>query len=215
MVALSIQMNQVKVVSLDAEGTVVTPDFSHTLWHEGIPALYAQRYGVELSRAKEVVTGEYDKIGERRLEWYDIKYWLDYFDLGPSEPLIRSYQNKSRYYPEVREVLSSLAARYRLVVSSGTPEELLLPQLEGIRSYFARIFSSTSHCGQLKSPDFYLYVCQAMNVEPKELVHVGDNWQFDFVNSREVGILAFHLDRSGNSDESLVDLKQLEPYLLT
>ncbi len=207
-------MSQVKVISLDAEGTLVTPDFSDTLWHEGIPALYAQRHEIELSQAKEVVTAEYDRIGDRRLEWYDINYWLDYFDLGPSEPLIRSCRNKSRYYPEVREVLSCLAARYSLIVSSGTPEELLLPQLEDISSYFARIFSSTSHCGQLKSPDFYLYVCQAMNVEPKEIVHVGDNWQFDFVNSREVGILAFHLDRSGNSHESLVDLKQLKPHLL-
>jgi len=207
-------MSRVKVISLDAEGTLVTPDFSDTLWHEGIPALYAQRYEIELSQAKEVVSAEYDRIGDRRLEWYDIKYWLDYFDLGPSEPLVRSCQNKSRYYPEVREVLSCLAARYMLIVSSGTPEELLLPQLEDISSYFGRIFSSTSHCGQLKSPDFYLYVCQTMNVEPKELVHVGDNWQFDFVNSREVGILAFHLDRSGNSHESLVDLKQLKPHLL-
>jgi putative hydrolase of the HAD superfamily len=207
-------MSQVKVISLDAEGTLVTPDFSHTVWHEAIPALYAQRYGIELSRAKEVVTAEYDKIGECRLEWYDIGYWLDYFDLGPSEPLIQRCQNKSCCYPEVREVLSSLAVRYSLIVSSGTPEELLLPQLEDISSYFARIFSSTSHCGQLKNPDFYLYVCDAMHVELNELVHVGDNWQFDFVNPRKVGIRAFHLDRSGNSRESLVDLTQLEPYLL-
>ena len=208
-------MSQIKVISLDAEGTLVTPDFSHNVWHEAIPALYAQRYEIELSQAKEVVTAEYDKIGDRRLEWYDINYWFRCFELGSPEAVIQSCQNKLRYYPEVREVLSCLAARYRLVVSSGTPEELLQPQLEGISSYFVRVFSSTSHYRQLKSPDFYLYVCQAMNVEPKEVVHVGDNWQFDFVNSREVGILAFHLDRSGNNHESLVDLKQLEPYLLT
>lgn len=207
-------MRQIKVISLDAEGTLVTPDFSHAVWHEAIPALYAQRYEIELSQAKKVVTAEYDKIGDRRLEWYDIDYWLEYFDLGPSESLIRRCQNKLRYYPEVREVLSSLAVQYGLIVSSGTPEELLQPQLKGISSYFVRVFSSTSHYGQLKSPDFYLQVCRAMNVGPDELVHVGDNWQFDFLNSREVGIRAFHLDRSGNNRESLIDLKQLKPYLL-
>jgi len=206
-------MSQIKVISLDAEGTLVTPDFSHNVWREAIPALYAQRYEIELYQAKEVVTAEYDKIGDRRLEWYDINYWLKYFDLGSPESLIQSCQNKLRYYPEVREVISSLAIQYKLIVSSGTPEELLQPQLEGISSYFVRVFSSTSHYGQLKSPDFYLCVCQAMNVEPNELVHVGDNWQFDFLNSREVGIRAFHLDRSGNSHESLLDLKQLKPYL--
>ncbi len=207
-------MSQIKVISLDAEGTLVTPDFSHNVWREAIPALYAQRYEIELSRAKEVVTAEYDKIGDRRLEWYDINYWFRCFQLGSPEPVIQSCQNTLRYYPEVGEVLSSLAVQYKLIVSSGTPEELLQPQLEGISSYFVRVFSSTSHYRQLKSPDFYLQVCRAMNVGPDELVHVGDNWQFDFLNSREVGIRAFHLDRSGNSHESLIDLKQLKPYLL-
>jgi len=206
-------MSQIKIISLDAEGTLVTPDFSYNVWQEAIPALYAQRFEVELPQAKEIVTAEYDKIGDQRLEWYDIHYWFRCFQLDSPEPLIQSCRGKLRYYPEVIEVLSSLATQYELIVSSGTPEELLQPLLEGISSYFVRVFSSTSHYRQLKSPDFYLQVCRAMNVGPDELVHVGDNWQFDFLNSRKVGIRSFHLDRSGNNHESLTDLRQLKPYL--
>jgi len=208
-------MNQIKVVSLDAEGTLVTPDFSHAVWHEAIPALYARRYKIELVRAKEVVTAEYDRIGDQRLEWYDINYWFSRFQLGSAEPLIRRCRNELRYYPEVREVLSSLAIEYKLIVSSGTPEELLEPILEEIGFFFTRVFSSISHYRQLKTSGFYLQVCQAMNVHPGELVHVGDNWQFDFLNCEQVGIRAFHLDRSGTNHESLVDLKQLESRLIT
>ncbi|GAH62950.1 unnamed protein product, partial [marine sediment metagenome] len=41
-------MNQIEVVSFDAEGTLVTPDFSQAVWHEAIPAIYAQKKGIEL-----------------------------------------------------------------------------------------------------------------------------------------------------------------------
>lgn len=208
-------MSPIKVISFDAEGTLMTPDFSHTVWHEAMPALYAQKNGIELDLARRIVAAEYDKISDQRLEWYDINYWFRHLGLGSPELVIQSCHNKLRYYPEVREVLSSLAIKYKLIIASGTPLELLDPLLEGISSYFIRVFSSISHYKQLKTPDFYLQVCQAMSVEPDELVHVGDNWQFDFLNSRQVGIHAFHVDRSGRNHESLVDLTHLKPYLLT
>ncbi|MFQ5826851.1 MAG: hypothetical protein ACE5IA_05780, partial [Dehalococcoidia bacterium] len=34
-----------------------------------------------------------------------------------------------------------------------------------------------------------------MGIEPQEMIHVGDSWDFDFVNSQQVGIRAFYLDR--------------------
>jgi len=207
-------MSRIKVISFDAEGTLVTPGFSQAIWHETIPALYAGKNGIELARAKEIVAQEYDKVGDQRLEWYDIKYWFRYFRLGSAEPAIQRCQAKVSYYPEVMEVLSSLEGRYKLIVASGTPLELLEPQLQGIKDYFARIFSSVSLCKQLKTPKFYAYVCELMKVNPGQIVHVGDNWQFDFVNSSQVGINAFHLDRVGNSQQgSLANLTELKSHL--
>ncbi len=207
-------MSRIKVISFDAEGTLVTPGFSQAIWHETIPALYAGKNGIELARAKEIVAQEYDKVGDQRLEWYDIKYWFRYFRLGSAEPAIQRCQAKVSYYPEVMEVLSSLEGRYKLIVASGTPLELLEPQLQGIKDYFARIFSSVSLCKQLKTPKFYAYVCELMKVKPGQIVHVGDNWQFDFVNSSQVGINAFHLDRVGNSQQgSLANLTELKSHL--
>ena len=110
-------MRQIEIVSLDAEGTLVTPDFSETIWHEAIPALYAQKKGLDLAQAKKCITEEYDKVGVHRLEWYDIEYWFSCLQLGSSEPVIASCLNKIARYPEVMDVLSSLADRYRLVVA--------------------------------------------------------------------------------------------------
>ena len=208
------QMKQIELISFDAEGTVVTPDFSQAIWHEAIPALYAQKKGFDLAQAKKCIAEEYGRIGDQRLEWYDIEYWFSYFGLGSSEPAIQSCQGQIAYYPEVTEVLSFLTSEYRLIVASGTPLELLHCLLRDIKPYFVRIFSSVSHYKQLKSPDFYLKICEEMDVNPGQVIHVGDNWQFDFLHARQVGINALYLDRSGrNHQESLSDLTQLRSFL--
>jgi putative hydrolase of the HAD superfamily len=208
-------MMQIELVSFDAEGTLVTPDFSETIWHEAIPTLYARKQGLDLAEAKRRIADEYAKVGDHRLEWYDIEYWFNYLGLGSSEPVIQSCLSKISYYPEITEVLSSLAGEYRLVVASGTPLELLRLLLQDIKPYFVRIFSSISHYRQLKSPGFYLRICEEMGVRPSQVIHVGDNWQFDFLSARQAGLNALYIDRSGrNPQESLSDLTQLK-HLLT
>ncbi|MDH4268756.1 MAG: HAD family hydrolase [Dehalococcoidia bacterium] len=208
-------MTQIEVVSFDAEGTLVTPDFSETIWHEAIPALYAKKKGLDLAQAKQCITDEYNKVGDHRLEWYDIEYWFSCLDLGSSEPVIQTCLSKISYYPEIIEVLSSLASEYKLIVASGTSLELLHCLLRDIKPYFVRIFSSISHYRQVKNPDFYLRICEEMGVKPSQVIHIGDNWQFDFLNARQAGLNAFYIDRSGeNHQESLSDLTQLKHFLL-
>jgi len=209
------QMKQIELISFDAEGTVVTPDFSQAIWHEAIPAIYAQKKGLDIAQAKRHIAEEYGRIGDQRLEWYDIEYWFSCLDLGSSEPVIQSCLDKIGHYPEVTEVLSSLASEYKLIVASGTPLKLLHCLLRDIKPYFVRIFSSISHYRQLKSPDFYLSICEEMGVKPSQVIHVGDNWQFDFLNAQQAGVNAFYLDRSGrNHQESLSDLIQLKSLLI-
>ncbi len=209
-------MRQIELVSLDAEGTLVTPDFSETIWHEAIPALYAQKKGLDFAQAKKSITEEYDKVGVHRLEWYDIEYWFGRLGLGSAQPVIESCLNNIAHYPEVMDVLSSLAGRYQLVVASGTPLKLLDYLLRDIKPYFVRVFSSISHYRQVKTPDFYLKICGEMGVEPCQVIHVGDSWQFDFLNASQAGINALYLDRSGrNHQDSLGDLAGLKDLLTT
>ena len=207
-------MRHIKVISFDAEGTLVTPDFTDSVWHKAIPSLYAEKKGMDSTQANEVVTKEYEEIGEQRLEWYDINYWFRYFQLGSPETMIQSCMDKLQYYPEVIEVLSSLSKQYKLVIASGTPMELLYPMLQDMEPYLTRIFSAPSHYRQLKTPEFYRELCKAMNTQPEQVVHVGDNWQFDFLNPRQIGINACYLDRAGKDhQESISNLSELKSYL--
>ena len=104
-------MNQIEVISFDAEGTLVTPDFSQALWHETIPALYAEKHGLDLVQSRKAIIDKYDAVGDQRLEWYDIKYWFNLLDLGSPEPVIQSCLDKACCYPEVDELLSSLKGK--------------------------------------------------------------------------------------------------------
>lgn len=55
MIISVLQMKQIELISFDAEGTVVTPDFSQTIWHEAIPALYAKKQGLDFAQAKRYI----------------------------------------------------------------------------------------------------------------------------------------------------------------
>ena len=208
-------MDNIKVVSFDLEGTLVTPDYSQSVWHEGIPSLYANQNGIDFERAKDIVLREYQKVGDQRKEWYDIKYWFNFFGLGDYRKVLEQHRNQLSQFPDVLPVLSSLGRKYRLIIATGTAREFLPYLLDGLESHFVRVFSSISDYGQLKSPRFYAQVCQEMGVKPHEMVHVGDSRQFDFIAAKEAGVKVFHLDRAqqpGNGD-SLQSLTELETGL--
>ncbi len=69
-------MSRIRVISFDAEGTLVEPGFSTLIWEYEIPRLYAERQGLSFGEAKRLVLEEYSRIGEDRIEWYDVGYWF-------------------------------------------------------------------------------------------------------------------------------------------
>src|SRR4030066_912108 len=100
-----INLNEVKIVSFDAEGTLVTADFSYAVWFEAIPERYAERNGIDFEMARKVIEEEYRKVGDQKLEWYDVRYWFDKLGLGAPDQVMKKCSSRVCYYPEVEEVL--------------------------------------------------------------------------------------------------------------
>ncbi len=208
------RLDGIRIVSFDVEGTLVTPDFSYSVWYEAIPRKYAEKNGIDFETARRIIEEEYAKIGDQRLEWYDVRYWFRKFGLGSAEPVLESYRNRVAYYHEVKDVLSELSGRYTLIVASGSMREFLCHLLHDVEPYFSRVFSSLSDYQQLKTPEFYWQICQVMGVRPEEMVHVGDNRDFDFVAPQKIGVRAFHLDRKGEHGDALTSLMELKTKLV-
>ena len=182
-------------------GTLTQDRFVELIWGEGVPGLYSLAKKIPLEEAKEYVFGEYDKVGEERREWYDIKYWFSIFGLGKDwRGLLKSFEHEIKPFPEVPSVLEELSKDHKLIVTTNASQEFTDIELEaaGLTDYFDNIFSSTSDFGEVKkTPAVYLQLCQILDIKPEEMVHVGDHRLFDFTTPHELGITSFYLDREG------------------
>ncbi len=203
----------IKVVSFDVDGTLVSQGFADCVWLQGIPMAYAEKEGLSFEHAFEFVKSEYDKIGEHRIEWYNIDYWLRKFGLDiPYEKLFKNYEDEIRIFEEVENVLTVLKGEgYDLILSSNAATEFIEFQIKPIKRFFSHVFSATSDFGEVKKTNgFFARVCDILDVKPQAVVHTGDHWVFDFINPRKIGITAYYLDRGrsrnikGEDDEFVI-----------
>ncbi len=200
-----------KIISFDLDGTLVDFSYADAVWCEGVPKLYAEKMKIPFEAAKKFVMNEYMKVGERRIEWYNIRYWFRYFGLDESwEDLLKAYEDRVEIYPDAEKCLERLSKKYRLVISSNAATEFINITLKDIRKYFAEVFSSTSDFNIVKkAPEFYQKLLERLDISHEELLHVGDHYEFDYLAPKKLGIKAFYLDRNGNRSGAHV-IKSLE-----
>ena len=207
-------MQKPEIISFDVEGTLVSHDFSETLWHTAIPLRYSQVYDLSYEQAVAITSKKFEEVGSYDMTWYDVDYWFKRFKLGNSDEVLRSCFTRIKYFPEVETVLSSLAAHYKLIIASSVPIYMLDYLLMRIEKYFTRIFSATTQYGQLKTRYFYQQICREMKSNPENIVHVGDSYTKDYLNPREVGIQSVYLDRTNNNDSAIHTLNELKVMFL-
>ena len=209
----------IKIVSFDFDGTLVKRTYADKVWLEGLPKLYAKEKKIPLKQSKQYILQEYDKIGKDRKEWYDIDWWFKQFQLKENwQKLLDNYRHTIKLFPETLETLDKLSKKYELIIISNSKREFIDVQLEetGLRPYFTHIFSSTSDFDKVKKlPEIYKEICNLLNVKPYEMLHVGDDREFDFESPKKIGIKSFYLDRekTENGDHIIRKLSDLEKVL--
>ena len=190
----------IEVISFDMDGTLIHKEYVDHVWLEGIPRVLAANENISLVKAKEYVLQEYKKIGEDDLLWYNIQYWIDKFQLGCHwQNLLLSYRGLIHLYPEVPDVLQCLRDRYRLIITSNAAREFIQVETEtlGITDAFEYLFSAVTDFQKTKKhPLVYERICNTLQVDQDAIVHVGDNWKFDYEAPRKAGIHSYYLDRS-------------------
>jgi HAD superfamily hydrolase (TIGR01549 family) len=201
-----------KIVSFDVEGTLTTRRFSQVIWEEAIPKLYAEKIGLSFEEAKEHVMREYAKVGDGRVEWYDIRYWFNHFALADYEHLLNNRKQEITLYPEASRVLEDLGKNHKLIVSSNSSREFLKFELEKLQKYFYRVYSVTSDFHQVKKTNqVYRKIGNLLGIKPSEMVHVGDLLEDDFNAPRKAGVFAYHLDRTAEKSNEFI-VKDLEEF---
>ena len=206
-------MNRLKLISFDVGGTLVDHNFTELVWNTGIPRLYAEKTGIDLEDARRRITTEYEAVGREDLRWYTLQYWVDLFDLDSSpREIFDLFRTEIRIYPEVPSVLEDLEKQYDLIIISGQPKDMLLFEIAKLQHYFKYFFSSVTDFNKVrKTSDMYAQICISLGVEPRQVLHIGDDKDNDFIAPREAGMQAVYLDRSGRGREdlTLTNLREL------
>ncbi len=192
------QLSMFKIISFDMEGTLIDHTYSNTIWEIDIPKLYAKKYGLDLRTAKKKVISEYKTVGDAKKEWYDIAYWYRRFGFEADwRDLAKNRSNLVNVYPDANQALNLLQKCYCLIVSSNTIRDFLNIQVKVVGNYFTHIFSAPSDFNIVKKDSqFYRRIISELSITPDELVHIGDNYNYDYIAARELGVKAFYLDRA-------------------
>jgi putative hydrolase of the HAD superfamily len=108
-------------------------------------------------------------------------------------------------YPEVSDVLEQLATRFQLAVISNFDGRLrfILEHL-GISKFFTHIFISSEIGADKPDPEIYRRAVSLMNLQPNEVLHVGDDRERDWEAATAASLSVFCLDRPRNSLQDLL-----------
>jgi putative hydrolase of the HAD superfamily len=113
-------------------------------------------------------------------------------------------------YPEVPEALEQLQPRFQLAVISNFDGRLrLILQHLGISTYFAHVFISSELGADKPDPEIFRRALKLMNLNPDEVLHVGDDPKRDWKAAQAAGLSAFQLDRPRNSLRDLLTTLRL------
>ncbi|MBU0498073.1 MAG: HAD family hydrolase [Candidatus Thermoplasmatota archaeon] len=188
------------ILSFDLDGTLVTSSYADQVWLEGLPKIYAQEKNVTLNHAKKILTTAYKEIGDHSIEWYDPTYWFKRYHLTiPWINLLTTYTDYITPYTETLPIIQQLATQFPLIIISNAKREFIEIQLKHtkLQSYFIHTFSSVSDFNHVKKePHVYQTICNQLNIEPHQLIHIGDHKTYDYNVPRTLGIDAYYLNRT-------------------
>jgi len=185
----------VKVVSFDLDGTIVERKYTDYFWLEVIPKAYAEEKGIELNKAKRIVYLKYDEIGENDLRWYLPDFWLKYLNIRKNlNKLLYEAFRESRPYPYVKPLLSVLRKKkFKLILCTNASRDFAIEVLEylSLKNFFDKIYSCVSDYGLIrKTRSFYFRVLKDLKVPACLMVHIGDNYVYDYKIPASIGIKA-------------------------
>ncbi|HEY6207302.1 MAG TPA: HAD-IA family hydrolase [Chthoniobacterales bacterium] len=108
-------------------------------------------------------------------------------------------------YPEIPDVLEKLTPRFRLAVISNFDGRLrfILENL-GISNFFQHVFISSELGADKPDPEIYRRALALAQMQPNEVLHVGDDPERDWKGASTSGLSIFELDRSKNSLHDLL-----------
>ena len=148
--------NNIDLVLLDMDGTLLDLHFDNHFWLEHLPAKYAQHHGVHKDEALLTLTSHMqEKQGQ--LEWYCLDYWSEVTQL-PIAKLKEDIEHKIQFRPHVPDFLSALSqsGKRSVIVTNAHRDSVNLKMAKtGLDQLVDRVISSHDYRHAKEAQDFW------------------------------------------------------------
>jgi putative hydrolase of the HAD superfamily len=151
-----IDWNQIDIVMLDMDGTLLDLHFDNHFWLEYVPARYAEANDMPFEEAKHELLARYKSV-EGTLEWYCVDHWSR--ELGLDIVLLKEEVNHLiAIHPHVIDFLDQLvrAGKQRILVTNAHQKTLAMKMEQThLAGYFDQVISSHQLGLPKEHPEFW------------------------------------------------------------
>jgi HAD superfamily hydrolase (TIGR01509 family) len=168
--------NDIELVFLDMDGTLLDLYFDNHFWLEHVPKRYAERIGLDPKQTKDALMQRYQRI-QGTLDWYCVDHWSR--ELGLDIALLKSeVDHLINLHPYVIEFLDALAAhgKRRVLVTNAHQKSIAL-KMERTRlgGHLERILCAHDLGLAKETPGFWERVQRIEPFDPARTLFVDDN----------------------------------------
>jgi 2-haloalkanoic acid dehalogenase type II len=193
----------IKAIILDFGGTLADGGMDWEPYHEAIKVmLMGKGYLVEMKEIKDALRATLGSLNRIRAQGKEMTfeevYALFLRRLGVTdneETLVELHENFKQYYKTeyfhcVEDVLKELSSNYKVALLSNTISDLprLVLERSGYDKYFDHIACSRDLGVRKPNPQAFHMILNKLNLNPIEVVHVGDSVKADMYGACNVGI---------------------------
>ncbi|MGC8660987.1 MAG: hypothetical protein ACP5TZ_00610 [Nitrososphaeria archaeon] len=173
------------VVSLDLCGTIADCRVYDDMWYRVIPELYSRSRGTSFEESVKKLRKSYSAVGPSSLNWYRPSYWVNELSLDMTE----FKKAASNIYVKVDESqVSRLREKYRVILTTNVAKEVL--ELTVNLKLFDGIYSCVDMGTPRKDETFWKMVIEGEHVRPYRILHLGDDYVYDYLIPSMAGIRA-------------------------
>ncbi len=151
-----IDWNQIDIVMLDMDGTLLDLHFDNHFWLEHVPSRYAEAKGIPLEQARDELLARYKSV-EGTLEWYCVDHWSRELELDITL-LKEEVDHLIAVHPHVIDFLDQLmcAGKERILVTNAHQKTLALKmERSRLAGFFNQVISSHQLGLPKEHPEFW------------------------------------------------------------
>lgn len=91
-------------------------------------------------------------------------------------------------WPEVPDALRALKKKYEIAIISNTDDNLIARNVENIGVEFDYVITAQQAKAYKPDRQTFEYAFQTMGVDPSQVIHVAQGWEYDHIPTRDLGL---------------------------